>query len=469
MATSILSLFENPQDNFQAQQQAFQQSLSRATDPRSFVAAVGSNLGGQLGSLAQSMFGQPSNTQKAQRIMQAVGTIADPLGQAEEAYKLFQQEGMAREAQITLQRIGELKKERQAEEEALRAKQKAEEEALRARGFDMFMSSPETKLETPEDYYAASRAAFQAGDRQTGIAMRNAGKAAAEKIAQEAKNKAITDRRLVAVQKQSPDLPAEVAQSVASDEELYKEWGKTLFAAKEKKNNVSYQDIDGYTTMLVTDQQGNLVNRVPLGKAPEKGTRVQVGLDMKGQGKYAETVGTEVAKKDVALVTNVETAAKNLPKINQALDILQKGDPTTGIGAELILNVNRVRSQFLKDKKAGKSVTDTQLLDAFLGSDVFPMIDALGIGARGLDTPAEREFLRNVFTGTIQMDKNTLIKLTELRKNIAERAVKDYNDKLGSGYFTKYEEALGRKLQPVQLQTGGTTTSKGTTFRIIEE
>ena len=458
MATSILSLFENPQDNFQAQQQAFQQNLSRATDPRSFIAAVGSNLGGQLGGLAQNMFGQPSNTQKAQRIMQAVGNIADPLGQAEEAYKLFQQEGMAREAQITLQRIGELRKERQAEEET-----------LRARSFDKFMSSPETQLETPEDYYAASRAAFQAGDRQTGIAMRNAGKAAAEKIKQEEKNKKTIDRRLRGVQAQSPNLPAELAQSVAEDADLYKEWSKTIFDAKKEKNNVSYQDINGNTELLVTDSQGNLVNRVVLGKAPEKGTRVQVGLDMKGQGEYAKTVGTEVAKKDVALVTNVETAAKNLPKINQALDILKKGDPTTGIGAELILNVNRVRSQFLKDKKAGKSVTDTQLLDAFLGSDVFPMIDALGIGARGLDTPAEREFLRNVFTGTIQMDKDTLIKLTELRKNIAERAVKDYNDKLGSGYFTKYEEALGRKLDPVQLQTGGTTTSKGTNYKIIEE
>lgn len=458
MATSILSLFENPQDNFQSQQQAFQQNLSRATDPRSFIATVGSNLGAQLGGLAQNMFGQPSNTQKAQRIMQAVGNISDPLGQAEEAYKLFQQEGMAREAQITLQRISELRKERQAEEET-----------LRARSFDKFMSSPETQLETPEDYYAASRAAFAAGDRQTGIAMRNAGKEAAKKIKEEEKNKAITARRLVAVQKQSPNLPVEVAQSVAADADLYKEWGKTIFEAKKEKNNVSYQDINGYTTLLVTDQMGTLLSQIPLGKAPEKGTRVQVGLDMKGQGRYAETVGAEVAKKDVALVTNVETAAKNLPKINQALDILKKGDPTTGIGAELILNINRVRSQFLKDKKAGKSVTDTQVLDALLGSDVFPMIDALGIGARGLDTPAEREFLRNVFTGTIQMDKNTLIKLTEIRKNIAERAVKEYNDKLGSGYFKNYEEALGRKLDPIQLQTGGTTTSKGTNYKIIGE
>lgn len=460
MATNILSLFEQPEDNFQSRQQAFQQQLSQATDPRAFIAAVGSNLGGQLGGLAQNMFGPPTKTQKIQKIMQAVGNISDPLGQAQEAYRLFQQEGLAREAQITLQRIRDLQKEQQAEQETLRAK-----------SFDTFMSGEGAKLETPEDYYRASRAAFQAGDRQTGIAMINAAKAAAEKIKQDKKNKETIDRRLAAVQKQSPDLPAEVAQSVAADDELYKEWGKKIFAAKEKKWNVSYQDIDGYTTLLVTDQMGTLISQIPLGKAPEKGTRVQVGLDMKGQTKYAETVGTKVAEKDVALVTNVETAAKNLPKINQALDILKKGDPTTGIGAELILNINRVRAQFLKDKKAGKSVTDTQVLDALLGSDVFPMIDALGIGARGLDTPAEREFLRSVFTGTIQMDKNTLIKLTEIRKNIAERAVKEYNEKLGSGYFKNYEEALGRKLTPVQITPAGSTptTSKGTKYTIIEE
>ena len=420
------------------------------------LAATGTNVGGLLGSTLGRMAGYvPAGEAKAQAIDQIMGAASkassDPLGQAQAAYELFQKNGMAKEAEIALERVTELKDKQQAQ------------------SFNVFMGAEGTQFNTPEDYYKASKMAFASGDQQSGIAMMTKGQALAKEITDKEKNAAITARRLRAVQAQSPDLPAEVAQSVAADEELYKEWGKTLFAAKEKKNNVSYQDIDGFTTLLVTDQQGNLVNRVPLGKAPEKGTRVQVGLDMKGQGEYAKTVGTEVAKKDVALVTNVETAAKNLPKINQALDILQKGDPTTGIGAELILNVNRVRSQFLKDKKAGKSVTDTQLLDAFLGSDVFPMIDALGIGARGLDTPAEREFLRNVFTGTIQMDKDTLVKLTELRKNIAERAVKDYNDKLGSGYFTKYEEALGRKLQPVQLQTGGTTTSKGTTFRIIEE
>ena len=424
-------------------------------DLYSQLANAGGNIGGLLGYALGGLAGyKPAGMEKAEMIDQIMAEAAkgsSPLAQATRAYELFSAQGMGREAQIAMERLDELKKEQQAQ------------------GFNVFMGAEGTQFNTPEDYYKAAKMAFAAGDQKSGISMMTAGQALAKENEQKEKDKKTIDRRLRGVQAQSPNLPAELAQSVAEDADLYKEWSKTIFDAKKEKNNVSYQDINGNTELLVTDPQGNLVRRVVLGKAPEKGTRVEVGLDMRGQGKYAETVGTEVAKKDVALVTNVETAAKNLPKINQALDILQKGDPTTGIGAELILNVNRVRSQFLKDKKAGKSVTDTQVLDALLGSDVFPMIDALGIGARGLDTPAEREFLRNVFTGTIQMDKNTLVKLTEIRKNIAERAVKDYNDKLGSGYFTKYEEALGRKLQPVQLQTGGTTTSKGTTFRIIEE
>jgi hypothetical protein len=40
-------------------------------------------------------------------------------------------------------------------------------------------------------------------------------------------------------------------------------------------------------------------------------------------------------------------------------------------------------------------ISDIEEQDRLVGSEAFPLIKALGIGARGLDTPAEREFLRN--------------------------------------------------------------------------
>jgi hypothetical protein len=133
----------------------------------------------------------------------------------------------------------------------------------------------------------------------------------------------------------------------------------------------------------------------------------------------------------------------NIPKIDETLALLESGDATTGIGAEVINNVNRLKT-FFGSESAKRKVSDTEYLDALLGSDVFPQIGALGIGARGLDTPAEREFLRKVMTGTVAMDKDTLIRLTKTRRNIQERAIKNFNKDVEEGNYDKFFEAAQR-------------------------
>jgi hypothetical protein len=109
---------------------------------------------------------------------------------------------------------------------------------------------------------------------------------------------------------------------------------------------------------------------------------------------------------------------------------LETSDAITGLGSDVLKNVERVKTLLMADVKAGKQVSDTELLNAFLGSDVFPMIKALGIGARGLDTPAEREFLREVMSGTTAMNKETLTKMAKIRRNIAVRATEKWNARL---------------------------------------
>jgi hypothetical protein len=105
----------------------------------------------------------------------------------------------------------------------------------------------------------------------------------------------------------------------------------------------------------------------------------------------------------------------------------------------------------MNDIKSGKTVSDTELLDTMLGSDVFPMIKALGIGARGLDTPAEREFLRKVMTGTITMNKETLVKMTKIRRDIAARAIEKWNKRIDTGELDKYFEFTQAPKQKLQL------------------
>jgi len=136
-------------------------------------------------------------------------------------------------------------------------------------------------------------------------------------------------------------------------------------------------------------------------------------------------------KENTAIYSSGQNAFRNIPKIDQTINLIKQGDPKTGFGAEVVNNVNRVRSAFTG--KPIQSISDTELLDSLLGSEVFPQIGALGIGAKGLDTPAEREFLRKVMTGTITMDKETLIRMANMRRKYEQRSLDTYNEAVKSG------------------------------------
>ena len=86
---------------------------------------------------------------------------------------------------------------------------------------------------------------------------------------------------------------------------------------------------------------------------------------------------------------------------------------------------------------------------------MFPMIGALGIGARGLDTPAERKFLQRVMTGEISMEGSALEQLTRLRQKYSTLLIQDYNTLVrnedGSDRFARYESLAKRKLQEIKI------------------
>lgn len=76
MATDLMGLFKtsgyDPIAEQRKQQALFQQQLSGATDPRSFMATVGSNMGRQLGGAVTSMFGEKSEEEKQQEAIKKV-------------------------------------------------------------------------------------------------------------------------------------------------------------------------------------------------------------------------------------------------------------------------------------------------------------------------------------------------------------------------------------------------------------
>jgi len=216
----------------------------------------------------------------------------------------------------------------------------------------------------------------------------------------------------------------------------YRELSKAEIAARGLNPNMSYQIEEGSNKVTQLGQGPAVVFNAPL-----------VGAE----NAYSKEVGDARAKRDISQFGAAEAATENLVKLNDTLNELKTGQAFTGSFAEIQKNIQKVQAKFAADKKAGKRVSDTEILDALLGSDVFPMIGALGIGARGLDTIPEREYMRQVLTGTISLERDTLIRMTEIRKNIAERAINKFNSRVDKGEFDDFFKYQGMKPQKFEL------------------
>lgn len=155
--------------------------------------------------------------------------------------------------------------------------------------------------------------------------------------------------------------------------------------------------------------------------------------------------GKEAGKEDVDQHQNAISALGAMKKNRDLLAHLKTSTAITGMGAEFFNNVERAKAKFLGMKASGKTASDTELLDAMMGAEVFPLIKSLGIGARGLDTPAERDFLRRVMTGTIPLNKDTLVRMTELRNKYLQQAVDRWNDRVRKGELDRYFRNTGRR------------------------
>lgn len=257
-----------------------------------------------------------------------------------------------------------------------------------------------------------------------------------ESIAQGKKDPSLLRRATPVEKPQGPMIvsPGSTVYDPTSNEARYT-------APKEKDTT----DITNYNEARKEGYKGTFTDFLTLKKP-------QTNINMPaGQTKYDETLGTIRAKQDVDIVETANKSKNNISKIDMTLNQLQNTDAITGFGADIQKNVNRFKAKVLKDAKAGKQVADTEILDAFLGSDVFPQIGALGIGAKGLDTPAEREFLRQVMTGTISMDKNALIKMTQIRRDIEKRAIDRYNSAVDSGELNDYFASTKRQKKLIEI------------------
>lgn len=183
-------------------------------------------------------------------------------------------------------------------------------------------------------------------------------------------------------------------------------------------------------------------------------TPAQYSPTVKAGMEGAATSGKASSERNSLAYTQAKSSRDNLYKINELINHLNTSDATTGLGADIINGFNRARA-LLGGKDAIKDASDTEILNVMMGADVFPLIQSLGIGARGMDTPAEREFMRSVLTGSINLNKETLLKMANSRKGIAENNITEFNKRINKGELDGFFEQSGITKEPILIPAVG--------------
>ena len=183
----------------------------------------------------------------------------------------------------------------------------------------------------------------------------------------------------------------------------------------------------------------------------EKTAAMEQRIPIEAETKGAETASAEIQKYNQTQYDTAIAAEDNISKINELINQIENSDAITGMGANVLKNIERAKA-LIGDKVASGKASETEILDAMMGSEVFPMIKSLGVGARGLDTPAEREFMRAVLTGSITLQKSTLLRMAEIRKNIAQRAIDRWNDRTDSGELNDWYKATKVRKRTLGIQ-----------------
>ena len=160
-----------------------------------------------------------------------------------------------------------------------------------------------------------------------------------------------------------------------------------------------------------------------------------------GEKSFDIELGKELAPRHLREHDAAVNSGFQLQKLQELKTLLDTGDLTTGYGAEVLNDLNRVRAQFLADKAANKTVTNTQILDALLGEGVFGMIGTLGLGSKNFDTPAEMERIKAAFTGDKGFTTDAIKAITDYRIRATKQAAKNYRKNKQAGVYDKFYES----------------------------
>jgi hypothetical protein len=154
-----------------------------------------------------------------------------------------------------------------------------------------------------------------------------------------------------------------------------------------------------------------------------RGTKI-IMPETKGETKYDEAFGSEMAKRDSDLMGQADAIPKQLATSNRVRDLL-KQNPITGVGAEALLGVNNVLvAGGMIDPKRGIT---TQLLVSNLANEMLANVKASGLGTGQGFTDKDAKLLAGAVAGTIELNAATLLELANISDRVAAGVAQRYN------------------------------------------
>jgi hypothetical protein len=178
------------------------------------------------------------------------------------------------------------------------------------------------------------------------------------------------------------------------------------------------------------DENGNVTVQLPDGTFRRE--KVAGAAELTRGEAFTKEYATEGAKATVARDTThfglAESAPQNIEKANRIIDLVESG-ALTGTAAERKLQIARLFN--ITGNGPEETIKKTELLISGLGQNVLDNIKASGLGTGQGFTDSDREFLRNVVGGSIELNAKTLTELARLQKLSNQRNVEKWNKRVG--------------------------------------
>jgi hypothetical protein len=210
--------------------------------------------------------------------------------------------------------------------------------------------------------------------------------------------------------------------------------------------------LETFEAFAVTPTMANVGDRYALlskvGRSAG-GANIKLGPTEEQKYIYTKHFGEKnadlAAIRDNTLYDKVESAQKVSDKVGLMLARLDTMDAEFGGRLQdWKTALNSIVAEF-GGEAAMQDATDAQFMAALQGSTVFELLKILGIGARGLDTPAEREFLQEVIAGRNTLTHGALVRMALGRVTQSNDIYQQWNDRTEDGTLRAWHDSNNRQ------------------------